>query len=70
MQIGDAVCVLSGGSIPFVLRKLCTKGRKQRYVLIEEAYVHGLMKGLAKKEFVTGKLKLVNFEIMLNVGDA
>jgi len=69
MQIGDAVCVLSGGSIPFVLRRLCTK-RRQRYVLIEETYVHGLMKGLAKKEFVTGKLELVNFEIMLYVGDA
>lgn len=70
MQIGDAVCMLSGGSIPFVLRKLFTKRRRQRYVLIEEAYVYGLMKGLAKKEFVTRKLELVDFEIMLYVEDA
>ena len=60
--------MLSGGSIPSVLWKLFTK-RRQRYVLIE-AYVHGLMKGLAKKEFVTGKLELVDFEIMLYIEDA
>ncbi|MCJ1479437.1 hypothetical protein MMC13_008123 [Lambiella insularis] len=42
MQPGDLVCVLCGGIVPFILRK-----DGQRYTLIGEAYVHGIMDGQA-----------------------
>ena len=45
MKPGDSVCILSGGHVPFLLRK---DGTHHRFV--GESYVHGLMKGEAMQE--------------------
>lgn len=42
MQSGDRICILSGGRVPYVLRKEGTHHR-----LVGESYVHGLMEGQA-----------------------
>ena len=53
MKPGDHVCILSGGRVPFLLRK---DGIHHRFV--GESYIHGLMKGEAwdqevdRKEFL------------------
>lgn len=54
-QVGDKVCIFSGGAVPFVLRK---ESSKERYRLIGEGYIHGLMYGealsfkhICKKDF-------------------
>ena len=39
-QAGDIVTILLGGQVPFILRK-----SNNKYVLIGEAYVHGIMDG-------------------------
>lgn len=44
MEVGDVVCVLFGGKMPFCLRPW---GEGQ-YLLVGECYVHGLMKGEAE----------------------
>ncbi|KAF1995054.1 hypothetical protein P154DRAFT_379511, partial [Amniculicola lignicola CBS 123094] len=41
-KVGDEVCVFHGGATPFILRK---KESKNSYVLIGEAYIHGIMHG-------------------------
>jgi hypothetical protein len=40
LQVGDVVCILLGGSIPYILRP---KGKQ--YLLVDEAYAPGLMDG-------------------------
>ena len=40
LQVGDIVCVLAGGEVPFVLRRART-----HYQLVGESYVHGIMDG-------------------------
>ena len=42
MKRGDLVCILSGGAVPFILRK-----DEEYYTLIGESYVHGIMQGEA-----------------------
>ena len=42
MRRGDSVCILSGGAVPFILRKV-----QDHYKLIGESYVHGIMEGEA-----------------------
>lgn len=44
LYVGDVVCVLYGGDVPYVLRKVGDQGQ---YKLIGEAYVHGIMQGEA-----------------------
>lgn len=44
MEVGDIVCVLFGGKTPFGLRPWADG----QYLLVGEAYVHGLMKGEAE----------------------
>ena len=41
MRIGDLVCILQGGPVPFLLRRT---GRGE-YVLVGDTYVHGIMDG-------------------------
>jgi len=53
---GDVVCVLHGGDVPFVLRP---RGGN-RYSLVGECYVHGLMDGEAMKDH---KLEVQEFVI-------
>jgi hypothetical protein len=43
-QVGDLLCVLNGGNIPFLLRLDSERGGHQ---LLGEAYVHGIMDGEA-----------------------
>ncbi|KAM0255289.1 hypothetical protein ACHAQJ_005944 [Trichoderma viride] len=45
MQMGDVVAVLRGGKVPFLLRKVSVGIDNERWVLIRECYVHGLMDG-------------------------
>lgn len=47
LQTGDVVAVLRGGKVPFLLRKVSVGGGdgEERWVLIGECYVHGLMDG-------------------------
>jgi hypothetical protein len=40
-QAGDEVWILQGGNVPFILRGL----QNGRYLLVGEAYVHGVMLG-------------------------
>ncbi|MCJ1254829.1 hypothetical protein MMC24_002645 [Lignoscripta atroalba] len=40
MEYGDLVCILSGGRVPYLVRK-----SGQHYRFVGEAYVHGLMHG-------------------------
>jgi hypothetical protein len=42
MQVGDSVCILAGGNIPFILRP-----QGKSYRLIGPAYVNGIMDGEA-----------------------
>ncbi|MCJ1456892.1 hypothetical protein MMC28_007258 [Mycoblastus sanguinarius] len=44
MQAGDTVCLISGAPIPFVIRK-SPFSKANRYTLVGEAYVHGIMHG-------------------------
>ncbi|KAF2810809.1 HET-domain-containing protein [Mytilinidion resinicola] len=40
VQVGDVVCILLGGDVPYLLRKC-----GESYILVGEAYVHGIMYG-------------------------
>lgn len=42
LQVGDVVCILSGGDVPFLLRPSATDGT---FELHSECYVHGVMNG-------------------------
>jgi hypothetical protein len=65
MQCDDIVCVVSGGTTPFLLRHaLPAKSMSRKFKLIGESYVHGIMRGEATIAYNTGGQKLLNFEIM------
>ncbi|KAI0882855.1 HET-domain-containing protein [Annulohypoxylon maeteangense] len=59
MEKGDLVCVLFGGKMPFCIRPF----GEQRYLLVGECYVHGLMKGEAMDMASDGKLFERTFEL-------
>lgn len=46
LQVGDIVCVLTGGSVPYVIRPV-NGGRENKFQFVGEAYVHGIMQGQA-----------------------
>jgi hypothetical protein len=53
--IGDRVCVLLGGEVPFLLRpRVCHDGQREgidcSYHFMGECYIHGIMDGEAMKE--------------------
>jgi hypothetical protein len=50
IQVGDSVCVLTGGSMPFILRQVEGHGGDIAYQYIGQAYVHGIMDGEAMNE--------------------
>jgi hypothetical protein len=56
IQVGDHVCVLYGGKVPFTLRK-----KEDYYTLVEETYLHGFMDGEAIKLADKGELNETNF---------
>ncbi|KAF5655218.1 heterokaryon incompatibility (het-6OR allele) [Fusarium heterosporum] len=43
LKVGDTICVLAGGRMPFVLRQVSAPG--SNYMYIGPAYVHGIMDG-------------------------
>ena len=43
-KVGDEVCILRGGAVPFVLRK---DGSVKAWKLVGEGYIHGIMHGEA-----------------------
>lgn len=47
MQDGDLVCVIRGGSFPFILRGKKTDSGEDRYCLVGEAFCDGVMDGEA-----------------------
>jgi hypothetical protein len=55
---GDRICVLSGCSIPVILRQ---KG--DYHILIGECYVHGIMDGQAIQQLREGKYRVENFKL-------
>lgn len=54
----DLVCILAGGPVPYVLRKV-----DQHYQFVGESYVYGMMKDEAAQHWREGKLVLRNFEL-------
>lgn len=58
VEDGDLITIIYGCSVPLVLRK---KG--DHYILIGEAYVHGLMHGEAPQQLNEGKVMEMNFEL-------
>ncbi|KAF5013205.1 hypothetical protein FDECE_784 [Fusarium decemcellulare] len=53
MEPTDIVCVLFGGSTPYVVRPTSTEGE---YLFVGECYVHGLMDGEALDMYERGEL--------------
>jgi hypothetical protein len=51
--VGDSICVLHGGKVPFVLRETSRKGV---FKMIGECYIHGLMYGEALELQETAKM--------------
>jgi hypothetical protein len=47
LEIGDIVCVLAGGTVPYLIRPVDAEGSRFRF--IGEAYVHGIMHGEAAR---------------------
>lgn len=61
---GDRVCVLFGAKCPFLLRDWGTEvGTGRRCKLVQDAYVHGLMRGEAIERFKEGELAEERFVI-------
>ena len=63
--VGDRICVLSGGKVPFVLRPHREQSQDDNshsleYTFIGDAYVHGLMDGEAMDMVEKGVLELQN----------
>jgi hypothetical protein len=54
----DQICILPGASVPFILRR-----EDDHYLLVGEAYVHGLMKGEAIKLLQNEKVEVKYIEI-------
>jgi hypothetical protein len=59
MEVGDVVCVLFGGKMPFCLRPM-----GQQYMLGGECYAHGLMKGEAIDMMDRNKLVEKDFKLV------
>ncbi|KAM0541268.1 hypothetical protein ACHAPJ_013313 [Fusarium lateritium] len=43
IRVGDSICILGGGNMPFILRQV--EGHAAVYQYIGQAYVHGIMDG-------------------------
>jgi hypothetical protein len=57
-QHSDQICILPGASVPFILRR-----EGEHYLLVGEAYVHGLMKGEAIELLKNEKVEFRYIEI-------
>jgi Heterokaryon incompatibility protein (HET) len=64
LECKDKVAILFGGSVPFVLRE--ADSSSQRYHLIGESYIHGIMDGAIMDQWTSGKLpRIKEQEILL-----
>jgi hypothetical protein len=64
---GDVVVVLYGGRVPYVLRPIDvteTGSHRRDYVLLGDAYIHGIMDGEAFEGVEEGDARLLNFDIV------
>ncbi|MCJ1394394.1 hypothetical protein MMC18_007272 [Xylographa bjoerkii] len=66
---GDLICVLNGGEKPFVLRRCKPDTHSDdslvnRYQLVGEAYVYGIMDGEAVTDIVNGTAELEDFHLV------
>jgi hypothetical protein len=59
LRVGDVVCVLFGGKMPFCLRP---QGR--HYLLVGECYVHGVMGGEAMEMLERGEVAEEEFHVI------
>ena len=59
MEVGDIICVLFGGKLPF-----CLRPRGEYYLLVGECYVYGLMEGEAIRMADQQELSEKVFEIV------
>ncbi|KXX74904.1 Heterokaryon incompatibility protein 6, OR allele [Madurella mycetomatis] len=60
-RVGDAVYILSGGHVPFILRKEARAGEDNAWTLIGDCYVHGVMQGetLGREGFAWSDVRLL-----------
>jgi Heterokaryon incompatibility protein (HET) len=62
LMAGDHIFVLFGARMPFLLRPLSlAEGSSQRYEMVGEAYIHGIMQG---ETLDRGQPKLMNLQII------
>ncbi|KAH6699937.1 hypothetical protein BKA64DRAFT_714229 [Cadophora sp. MPI-SDFR-AT-0126] len=61
MEPSDIIAIFAGAKVPYVLRAFKDQ---DKYSLIGECYVHGLMEGEAFEELEQGKRKLETFAVM------
>ncbi|PMD44749.1 HET-domain-containing protein [Hyaloscypha variabilis F] len=60
-QIGDVVCVFTGGEVPFLLRKSDTP-RGEMFSLLSECYIHGVMDGEAMQSPQSKRMECFEIE--------
>lgn len=70
-QVGDEVCVFSGGAVPFALRE---DGSGEMYRLVGEGYVHGFMycealsfKHIREQDFISFRWKDRGYQYTFNL---
>jgi hypothetical protein len=47
MKAQDIICILLGAKCPFVLRRWSKKADEEQFKLVQDCYVHGIMRGEA-----------------------
>jgi hypothetical protein len=57
-ELEDKICILSGASVPFVLRE-----EGNHWVLVGESYIHGIMDGEGVTTFKASGREMEMFEI-------
>jgi hypothetical protein len=55
---GDKICILGGGSVPFILRQ-----EEGRWISVGESYIHGIMDGEAVDDFRNNGGEMRNFDL-------
>ncbi|KLU83145.1 hypothetical protein MAPG_02210 [Magnaporthiopsis poae ATCC 64411] len=68
-QVGDQVCILEGGRMPFILRESGTAvlpdiGTVRAFKLIGDSYVHGIMNGEAVADVEEGRASLERWALV------
>jgi len=68
-QLGDKICILFGGRVPFILREMSVQVEIDRinhkcHTLLGDSYVHGLMQGEAAKIIERQEVGVQNFYVV------